>query len=37
LNGETLRAGDGAQVDEVATIDVSALSDDSEILLFDLS
>ena len=37
VNGETLRGGDGAQVNQVATIDVSALSNDSEILLFDLS
>lgn len=36
LNGEELRAGDGAQVKDVATLDVSARSDGSEILLFDL-
>jgi redox-sensitive bicupin YhaK (pirin superfamily) len=36
LNGEELRAGDGAQVKDVVTLDVSARSDGSEILLFDL-
>jgi hypothetical protein len=31
-----LRAGDGAQAKDVAKLDVSARSDGSEILLFDL-
>jgi redox-sensitive bicupin YhaK (pirin superfamily) len=36
VNGEELHAGDGAQVQDAATLDVSARSDGSEILLFDL-
>jgi redox-sensitive bicupin YhaK (pirin superfamily) len=36
VNGEELRAGDGAQAKDVAKLDVSARSDGSEILLFDL-
>ena len=36
VNGEELRAGDGAQVKDMAKLDVSARSDGSEILLFDL-
>jgi redox-sensitive bicupin YhaK (pirin superfamily) len=36
LDGEALRAGDGAQAKDVATLEVSALADGSELLLFDL-
>jgi quercetin 2,3-dioxygenase len=36
VNGEELRAGDGAEVKDVARLDVSARSDGSEILLFNL-
>jgi quercetin 2,3-dioxygenase len=36
VNGEELRTGDGAQVKEVATLEIGALADGSELLLFDL-
>jgi redox-sensitive bicupin YhaK (pirin superfamily) len=36
LNGQELRAGDGARAENVATLTITAQSDDSEILLFDL-
>src|SRR5579862_3436056 len=36
LNGEWLRTGDGAAVDDVASLSLAAHSDDTEFLLFDL-
>jgi redox-sensitive bicupin YhaK (pirin superfamily) len=36
LNGQTLKAGDGAQVEDVAKLDIAGAADDSEVLLFDL-
>jgi quercetin 2,3-dioxygenase len=36
LNGEELRAGDGAQAQDLAALNVTSRSDGSEILLFDL-
>jgi quercetin 2,3-dioxygenase len=36
VNGEELHAGDGAQVQDAATLEMSARSDGSEILVFDL-
>jgi redox-sensitive bicupin YhaK (pirin superfamily) len=37
LNGQELRAGDGARAESVASLAITARKDDSEILLFDLS
>jgi len=37
LNGKTLTAGDGSGVEEVATLEIRGVSDDSEILLFNLA
>ena len=37
LNGETLNAGDGAAVSEESAINIKALADNSEFLLFDLN
>jgi redox-sensitive bicupin YhaK (pirin superfamily) len=37
LNDKKLAAGDGSGVKEVATLELSAVSDDSEILLFNLA
>jgi redox-sensitive bicupin YhaK (pirin superfamily) len=37
LNGQELRAGDGARAESVASLVITARKDDSEILLFDLS
>ena len=36
LNGETLEAGDGAAISEEEALNIRALSDNSEFLLFDL-
>jgi redox-sensitive bicupin YhaK (pirin superfamily) len=35
-NGEDLRAGDGAAIEQEAEVSIRALTDDAEILLFDL-
>jgi len=37
LNGKNLVVGDGSGVKEVATLEIRAVSDDSEILLFNLA
>jgi redox-sensitive bicupin YhaK (pirin superfamily) len=37
LNGKNLAAGDGSGVKEVATLEISGVSEESEILLFDLA
>lgn len=37
LNGKNLAAGDGSSVKEVAMLEIRAVSDDSEILLFNLA
>jgi redox-sensitive bicupin YhaK (pirin superfamily) len=37
LNGKTLTAGDGSGVEEVATLEIRGVSDDTEILLFNLA
>ena len=37
LNGKNLTAGDGSGVEEVATLEIRGVSDDSEILLFNLA
>jgi redox-sensitive bicupin YhaK (pirin superfamily) len=36
VNGETLLAGDGVQIRDVATINVTA-NDDAELLLFSMN
>jgi redox-sensitive bicupin YhaK (pirin superfamily) len=36
MNGQELRAGDGARAEDVATLTITARADDSEVLLFDL-
>jgi redox-sensitive bicupin YhaK (pirin superfamily) len=36
VNGETLLAGDGVQIRDVAAIDITA-NDDTELLLFNIS
>lgn len=36
INGQELRAGDGAQAQNVATLTLTGRADDSEVLLFDL-
>jgi redox-sensitive bicupin YhaK (pirin superfamily) len=36
LNGQELRAGDGAAVENETALKISSLSDGSEVLLFDL-
>lgn len=37
LNGEKLKEGDGAEITDVSKIDVTALADGTEVLLFDLA
>jgi quercetin 2,3-dioxygenase len=37
LNGQILVAGDGAAIDEESKVTLEALSDDSEVLLFDMA
>jgi redox-sensitive bicupin YhaK (pirin superfamily) len=36
MNGQELRAGDGARAQNVSTLAITARADDSEVLLFDL-
>ncbi len=37
INGQTLQAGDGAAITQETDIEITATTDDSEILLFDLA
>jgi len=37
LNGEILKEGDGAEINDVDAITLQSLADDSEVLLFDLA